>query len=119
MSNRSSTLYIGVTNDLLRRVLEHKQKLIDGFTRRYNIDRLVYFESGGTIDSAIAREKQIKGWRRERKIELIELVNPDWKDLSLDLIELPERTPSTQKPIIKRGIRVQRGERGDLPKRGG
>lgn len=61
MSSRSSTLYVGVTNDLLRRVLEHKLRLVDGFTKRYNIDRLVYFEAGGTIDSAIAREKQVKG----------------------------------------------------------
>ncbi|MDP2918788.1 MAG: GIY-YIG nuclease family protein [Dehalococcoidia bacterium] len=106
MSNRSSTLYIGVTNDLLRRVAEHKQKITDGFTKRYNIDRLVYFEAGGTAESAIMREKQIKSWGRERKIELIESMNPEWKDLSLELMELPEGIQNIEKPVIKRGRKV-------------
>ena len=113
MSNRSSTLYIGVTNDLLRRVHEHKQRLTHGFTKQYNIDRLVYFESGGTIESAIAREKQIQGWRRERKIELIESVNPEWKDLSLEWMEPTAAMAKSVKPVIKRGVYVQRSRQAD------
>lgn len=82
MTNRSKTLYTGVTNQLVRRVFEHKTKLIPGFTSKYNIDQLVYFENCPDIDSAIAREKQIKGWTRAKKIALIEEQNPDWQDLS-------------------------------------
>jgi len=84
MTNRSKTLYTGVTNDLERRVFEHKHKLIPGFTKKYNITRLVYFEEGTDIDSAIMREKQIKGWLRKKKIDLIEKENPEWKDLAED-----------------------------------
>jgi putative endonuclease len=84
MTNRSYTLYTGVTNDLERRVHEHKMKLVGGFTARYNITKLVYFETTGDIESAIAREKQIKGWLRRKKVDLIESVNPEWRDLSLD-----------------------------------
>jgi len=84
LTNASRTLYTGVTNDLERRVLEHKRKLIPGFTRRYNLTRLVYFEEFGDIRDAIAREKQIKGWLRARKVALIEATNPTWKDLSAD-----------------------------------
>ena len=83
MTNKSRTLYTGVTNDLERRVYEHKQKLVPGFTAKYNITRLVYFEVTQDIQAAIAREKQIKGWLRSKKIALIESVNPGWKDLSL------------------------------------
>jgi putative endonuclease len=82
MSNRSKTLYTGVTNDLMRRVYEHKNKLVEGFTKKYNITRLVYFEETNDVPSAIAREKQIKGWLRSKKITLIESKNPKWKDLS-------------------------------------
>ncbi|MFO7956767.1 MAG: GIY-YIG nuclease family protein [Candidatus Brocadiia bacterium] len=82
MTNRSGTLYTGVTGDLRRRVHEHKAKVHPGFTRKYNIDRLVYFESTNDADAALAREKQIKGWLREKKIALIEIRNPDWEDLS-------------------------------------
>ena len=82
MSNRSKTLYTGVTNDLERRVYEHKQKLVEGFTKRYNLTKLVYYEAGDDIRTAIQREKQIKGWLRKRKISLIESVNPQWDDLS-------------------------------------
>jgi putative endonuclease len=84
MANRSRTLYTGVTNDLQRRVYEHKQKLVPGFTSRYNIDRLVYFEATPDVRSAIEREKQIKGWLRAKKIKLIESMNPAWEDLSWD-----------------------------------
>jgi len=87
MTNHSKTLYTGVTNNLERRVYEHKHKLIPGFTSRYKITRLVYFESGPDIDSAIQREKQIKGWLRKKKIELIEAENLNWKDLAKDWFE--------------------------------
>jgi len=82
MTNRSKTLYTGVTNDLTRRVFEHKNKMIDGFTRKYNITKLVYHEETNDIQAAIGREKQIKGWLRSKKVALIESVNPEWNDLS-------------------------------------
>ena len=84
MTNASRTLYIGVTNDLVRRVMEHKAGKIKGFTSKYNIKKLVYFEEGDDINSAIYREKELKGWKREKKIALIESLNPDWHDLSDD-----------------------------------
>ncbi len=82
MTNKSRTLYTGVTNDLMRRVYEHKNKLVSGFTSKYNIQFLVYYESTSSIYSALEREKQIKGWLRAKKIALIDSMNPDWKDLS-------------------------------------
>jgi putative endonuclease len=82
LASRSRTLYIGVTNNLERRLFEHQNKLVRGFTSQYNIDRLVYFEETSDVTAAIAREKQLKGWRRSRKIELIESVNLKWDDLS-------------------------------------
>ena len=82
LTNKSRTLYAGVTNDLVRRVYEHKKKLIKGFTSKYHIQYLVYYETTSSIYSAIQREKQIKGWLRAKKIALIESTNPDWKDLS-------------------------------------
>jgi len=82
MTNKSRTLYPGVTNDLVRRMYEHKKKLIKGFTSKYNIQYLVYYEITSSIYSAIQREKQIKGWLRSKKIALIESTNPEWKDLS-------------------------------------
>lgn len=82
MANEHRTIYTGVTNNLNRRVYEHKQKLIDGFTLQYNLTNLVYLEEHKSIRFAIQREKQIKGWLREKKIELIETINSDWKDLS-------------------------------------
>jgi putative endonuclease len=75
-------LYTGVTNHLIRRVAEHKQKLISGFTKRYNMTRLVYYEVTGDIQAAIAREKRIKGWTHRRKMALIRTLNPDLCDLS-------------------------------------
>ncbi|MDX9746842.1 MAG: GIY-YIG nuclease family protein [Syntrophales bacterium] len=74
-------IYVGVTNDLPRRMYEHKNKLIEGFTQKYNINKLVYFEETNDINVAIAREKEIKKWRREKKDRLIEQMNPNWKDL--------------------------------------
>lgn len=84
MTNKSKTLYIGVTNDLHRRVYERKNKLIDGFTKKYNISKLVYFEVYTSIEDAFKREKQLKNWHRQWKINLIESSNKEWKDLSLE-----------------------------------
>ena len=82
MSNRSKTLYTGITNSLYRRVWEHKQSIGSQFTSRYKLDRLVYFERFGDVRCAIDREKMIKGWLRIKKIALIVSVNPTWRDLS-------------------------------------
>ncbi len=82
MTNQSRTVYVGLTNNVQRRVREHKTGQIEGFSRHYNIDTLVYVESFGDVSSAIAREKQIKRWRREKKLRLITQENPDWRDLS-------------------------------------
>jgi putative endonuclease len=84
MASRSRTLYVGVTNDLQRRVFEHKTKRVPGFTSKYNITRLVHFEMTSDVRAALAREKQIKAWRREKKVTLIEAENPGWRDLSED-----------------------------------
>ena len=84
MSNQNKILYTGVTNDLERRVDEHKQRVKPGFTRNYFVTQLVFFEEGTDIESAILREKQIKGWLRSKKIALIEKENPEWKDLAED-----------------------------------
>jgi putative endonuclease len=83
LASKTRTLYIGVTNDINRRLFEHKQKLISGFTEKYDIDSLVYYETYNDIKLAIEREKQIKKWRREKKTALIESMNPDWQDLSI------------------------------------
>jgi putative endonuclease len=85
MSSASFVLYTGVTNDLARRVYEHTHKLVPGFTSRYNVNRLVYYEETSNIRSAIEREKEIKGWKRERKVELIRDMNPQWEDLGKKL----------------------------------
>jgi putative endonuclease len=85
LTNRSGTLYIGMTNDLGRRICEHKAKQVPGFTKRYNVDRLVYFEEFREVRDAIQREKQLKGWLRAKKVELIEQANPDWADLGSNL----------------------------------
>ncbi len=82
MANKTRTLYVGVTNNLEKRVYQHKHKLFPGFTTRYNVNRLVYFETFGEIRDAIQREKQIKGWLRVKKVALIVASNPVWKDLS-------------------------------------
>jgi len=83
LASLSQRLYVGVTNDLLRRVYEHRN-VGDGFAARYRVTRLVYFESTGNVLAAIAREKEIKGWLRERKLRLVEAANPDWRDLAED-----------------------------------
>lgn len=78
----NSTLYVGVTNNLERRLYEHKNKLVDGFSKRYNLNKLVYFEETISIEKAIEREKQLKSWKRDKKETLIKNINPTWKDLS-------------------------------------
>jgi len=85
MASASRVLYIGVTGDLLRRVREHQEKRVPGFTARYRVTGLVYFEAFGDIRIAIAKEKQLQGWLRSRKIALIESVNPHWQDLAAEL----------------------------------
>jgi putative endonuclease len=82
MTNRRRTLYIGVTNDLPRRILEHKQKTRRGFTRKYDMTMLAWFEEFYTADQAILAEKKMKGWLRSKKVALIESINPDWQDLA-------------------------------------
>ena len=86
-SKRNGTLYIGITNNLTRRIFEHKSGMIDGFTKKYLIDKLVYFESTSDINEAIKREKRLKKWKRQWKIDLIEKSNPDWRDLSYDFLK--------------------------------
>jgi putative endonuclease len=85
-SDRNGTLYVGVTNNLIRRVAEHKRAKVPGFTKRYGVNRLVYFETCDNPEGAILREKHIKNWYRRWKIELIEKHNPDWHDLAPGLV---------------------------------
>src|SRR5258706_10639895 len=80
-SGKNGTLYVGVTSNLVKRVWKHKEKLVDGFTKAYAVDRLVWYELHETMESAIAREKAIKEWKRLWKLQLIESTNPDWADL--------------------------------------
>ena len=84
MTNRSGTLYVGMTNDLMRRIYEHRQGQIPGFTARYKITRLIHSESSNDVVAAIAREKEIKGWRREKKLALIKESNPEWLGLAAE-----------------------------------
>src|SRR5215510_4608843 len=84
MSNKSRRLYVGITSKFYKRVFQHKNKLLPGFTSRYTFDMLVYYEEFSQVVSAITREKGIKGWRREKKLKLILAENPDWQDLSLE-----------------------------------
>jgi putative endonuclease len=83
-SKRNGTLYIGMTNDLIRRMYEHKASLVEGFTKKYSVNKLVYFESTENVKAAIESEKRLKKWKRQWKIELIEKENPQWRDLSED-----------------------------------
>ena len=85
-SRRNGTLYTGVTSNLIQRVWQHKNNLVDGFTKKYGVHTLVWFEVHQTMPSAIEREKAIKEWRRAWKIELIESVNPQWRDLYEDIV---------------------------------
>ena len=79
-------MYIGITNNLYKRIYQHKNKLIDGFTKKYNVTKLVYYESTENVISAITREKQLKNWVRKKKNNLVITINPEWKDLGADLI---------------------------------
>ena len=81
-NKNNKVMYVGMTNDLSRRIYEHKNKLIEGFTKKYNVSKLVYFEQTRNVNDAIHREKEIKKWRREKKNKLVETMNPEWKDLS-------------------------------------
>jgi putative endonuclease len=85
-SQRNGTIYIGVTSDPVKRVWEHKSDLVEGFSKKYGVHTLVWYELHETIEAAIAREKQLKGWRRQWKLELIEKMNPDWRDLYADIV---------------------------------
>lgn len=86
-SKRNGTLYVGVTDDLIKRVWQHKNDLLEGFTKKYQVHNLVYFEDTNDIESAIKREKILKRWKRQWKLKLIEEKNPDWKDLYNDIIQ--------------------------------
>ena len=83
MTNHAGTLYTDITNNLEHRIYEHKHKQVPGFASKYNVTKLVYYEEGNDENAALAREKEIKGWQRSKKVELIESKNPEWKDLSL------------------------------------
>ena len=85
MASYSRVIYIGMTNDLCHRVYQHKNKVHEGFTSKYNVNQLIYYESTNDVRAAIEREKQLKGWRREKKVNLIESMNPKWIDLSVEL----------------------------------
>ncbi len=103
VASRSRTLYTGVTGDLTGRVIQHKQGLIEGFTRKYRAHRLVYFEVYRNVRNAIAREKQIKRWRREKKVALIEKHNPAWDDLAEKWYESEEQVPRLRPAPSRKG----------------
>jgi putative endonuclease len=112
LASRSRTLYTGVTNDLERRMIEHRSGVVPGFTSRFKVFRLVHFEVFADIVAAFAREKEIKGWRREKKIRLIESKNPTWVDLAANLPKIQKQIPH---PIReKRANRVRDDERAGL-----
>src|SRR5437588_9043462 len=85
-SHQRGTLYVGVTSDLIKRIIEHKERIIPGFTKRYEVSLLVWYEMHGTMESAIKREKQIKKWDRSWKVQLVEKTNSDWRDLFDELL---------------------------------
>jgi putative endonuclease len=95
MTNKSRTLYTGITNDLVRRIFEHKYKLVEGFAKKYNITRLVWYEEFNNARDAIECEKRIKGWVRKKKVSLIESKNPTWKDLSMEWFRDSSASPQT------------------------
>lgn len=102
MSNASRRLYTGVTGDLERRVWEHKTKVLEGFTSRYHFDRLVHYEVFSDVRQAIAREKQIKGWTREKKLQLIESANLGWLDLSQDWYDTDDLAQALRENLSSR-----------------
>ncbi|MBW2032233.1 MAG: GIY-YIG nuclease family protein [Deltaproteobacteria bacterium] len=93
-SKRNGTLYIGVTSDLVKRLWQHKNKMVEGFTEKYNVNRLVYYETHANAENAITREKQMKKWRRAWKIRLIEEKNPYWKDMTISEFKLDSPPPA-------------------------
>jgi putative endonuclease len=93
-SKKNGTLYIGLTNNLLKRIYEHKNNIIEGFTKKYSVHNLVYYEKHNDINRAISREKQMKKWERQWKINLIQKSNPEWKDLYYDLVNQNGPPPS-------------------------
>ena len=95
LANRSRNLYVGVTNNLDRRLHEYRHGAVPGFTSRYRISRLVHYETFGDVRDAIAREKEIKGWRREKKLRLIQYRNPFWQDLNQPKQQIPHRRSPT------------------------
>ena len=103
LTNQSGTLYTGVTNDLKRRVYEHKHKLIKGFTKKYNITRLVYYEVIAGVRDAIRREKQIKSWGRRKKLALIQSMNPKWRDLAKGCYEEVAVVAQGSDPSLRSG----------------
>jgi putative endonuclease len=103
MANRSKTLYVGVTNNLERRVYEHKEKLLEGFTKKYNITRLVHYEVIPDIRDAITREKQIKSWRCSKKLALIRSLNPRWRDLAEEWYSQPAALAEWSDPSLRSG----------------
>ncbi len=94
MASYRGALYAGVTNDLTRRVYEHQQKVVEGFTKKYNVTKLVYYEAADRIEAAIEREKQVKGWLRRKKVALIESVNRYWEDLAKEWYDEPHTAPN-------------------------
>ena len=103
MTNNSGTLYTGVTNDLERRVAEHRSGTEKGFAATYKTKRLMYYEATTAIEAAIAREKQIKSWRRSKKIELIRAMNPRWRDLADEWYEEPDEAGERLDPSLRSG----------------
>jgi len=103
-NNRNTVLYVGVTNDLIRRVYEHKEKLADGFTRKYNITKLVYYEVFEDIENAILREKQIKAGSRQKKVQLINSINREWHDLYDELWDCRASLAMTPSLLSSRGV---------------
>lgn len=93
-NKRNGTLYTGVTSDIVKRIYEHKNKLVDGFTKTYSVDKLGYYEISDNMESAIIREKQIKAGNRKNKLKLIESINPNWDDLYYDIVGLPRPSGS-------------------------
>jgi putative endonuclease len=93
-NKRSGTLYLGVTSDLISRTWQHRNHVVDGFTKRYSVDRLVWFELHGSMEAAIVREKQLKKWNRSWKVDLVQAQNPNWDDLWSEIVGTPARVDS-------------------------
>lgn len=102
LASRSRTLYTGITNNLGRRVWEHKQGMVPGFTKKYKANRLVYFETYADVRRAIDREKEIKAWRREKKIALVNSINPTWHDLAAEWFGPINRIKQVPRPTLSR-----------------